>query len=382
MLFKMKGILLRSIIFASAFWLTIPAHSQERKWSYGVTPELNINSIRGKDIRDSFSNKAGFGASLLLERHFAKWSAGAGLAYTQNRIYHESQELTRVYDNAELRLNFIKPFKGESKTSLRLGLTPSYTLNGTVLALDGSKSTGVSRADLPLDFQFDMGVYAGFDFRVSDAVNLQVGYTEFVRSVQKDKDITGRGDAFRFGLQIRLNDLRKERPEPVWIYDEIKKVKDGGVVFVLPVKATLKEENKDAAEILSNIATMVDSHFRFAQHFFVPDTCLGGFLNHPGMCLTDKDLNPINVFYFPEDHYVVRIGEGVLTEFEDTRRGVFMYRSDMNLIPEPFPSYIPLGSFSGELSNPTVVRQLVKQFNNELQSLENQRIARLKGVEF
>lgn len=363
-------------------WLTVPAQAQEKSWTYGITPDLNFNSIRGKEIRDSFSNRPGFGASLFAERHFTKWSVGVGLAYVQNRHYHEGQAQTRVYDNAELRLNFIRHFKGESKTSLRLGLITSYTLDGTSLTLDGSKSSGVSRTDLPLDFQFDFGTYTGFDFRVSDAVDLQVGYTEFFRSGVEGTNLVGRGDAYRLGLKIRLNDLRKEKPEPVWIYDEIKKVKDGGVVFVLPVKATLKEENKDAAEILSNIATMVDSHFRFAQHFFVPDTCLGGFLNHPGMCLTDKDLNPINVFYFPEDHYVVRIGEGVLTEFEDTRRGVFMYRSDMNLIPEPFPSYIPLGSFSGELSNPTVVRQLVKQFNNELQSLENQRIARLKGVEF
>jgi len=362
--------------------LAISGYAQERKWSYGVTPEFNTNSIRGKDLRDSFSNKPGFGASLYLERHFSQWSAGAGLAYSQNRVYHEGQELTRVYDNAELRLSFIKPFKGESKTSLRLGLTPSYTIDGTTLTLDGSKSSGVARKDLPLEFQMDLGVYAGFDFHVSDAVNLQVGYTEFIRSVQKDEDIKGRGDAFRFGLQIRLNDLRKERPEPIWIYDEIQKVKKGGVVFVLPVKATMNEDNEEAREILSNVATMVDSHFRFTQHFFVADTCLGTFLNNPGMCLSDKDLNPINVFYFPEEYYVVRIGEGVLNEFEDIRRGVFMYRSDMNIIPEPFPSYIPLGSFSGEMTNDAVVRSLVIQFNNALQSLENQRIARLKGVEY
>lgn len=378
----MHKAIFKSTLVLVTLWSALPSVAQEDSWSYGFTPEFNVTAIRGKDLRDSFSNKPGFGASLFLERNFLTWSAGVGISYSQNRVYHEGQSRTRIYDNAEMRLSFIKPFKGESKTALRLGLTPSYTLDGTQQTLDGSKSNGIALEDLPLDFQFDLGVYAGLDFRISNAINLQVGFTEFIRSTQKDDDITGRGDVYRFGLQIRLSDFSKKKEEPVWIYDEVHKIKNGGVVFVLPVKATLDDKKGEATVVLNNITTMVDSHFHFAQKFYVPDTCFGGFLDHPGMCLTDKDLNPIQVFYFPEDYYVVRIGEGVLTEFEDVRRGVFLYRSDMNLIPAPFPSYIPLGSFSGELTNPAVVKQLVRQLNSELRSLEDQHRARLKGVEF
>ena len=78
---------MRVTLFSIFTLVSITVFGQS-KWEYGLN--LNFNTSFVKPISsDTLTNKAGFGAGLMLERKFKKFNLQYNQSYTQTRYFND-----------------------------------------------------------------------------------------------------------------------------------------------------------------------------------------------------------------------------------------------------------------------------------------------------
>ena len=84
------------------------AAQSQTKWEYGIN--LNFNSSFVKPVSsDTFTNKPGFGAGLMVERKFKTLTLQFSPSYSQTRYFHDFDNYTSISNALDMSLLALRP---------------------------------------------------------------------------------------------------------------------------------------------------------------------------------------------------------------------------------------------------------------------------------
>ncbi len=352
----MRRLLLLLIVLS----ITPPIILAQTSWSYGITPAFHVGSIK-PTAKDTFTGRASFGLSAFILRNGLNWSQSLGFGSYQNRWINNNSNQIDVYNGLGLELDFIRHLSEQSKTSLRFGLRPNAVISRRLLTIDGTKGQGVSNQAEKSPFDYDLGLKVGAAFMLTNGMDLQLNYVEFVKSKQTKNSVGPMGDLFQVAIEIRLNELKAKENRNEHYKTLLNDISKSHMVFVLPISEMIKFHAEEASEfekIKNNMLDNIDSSYSFSEFIVIADTALSDFLGGDRNNILKGSTKNLS------QYYIAKLGNGFTSGNSSIKRGVFLYDSQMKLVKlSSFTSYRSLNSNWSDLN---ASLRVFKDFNRQL----------------
>lgn len=352
----------------------------QTKWEYGIN--LNFNSSFVKPVSsDTFTNKPGFGAGLMVERRFNTLTLQFSPAYSQTRYFHDFENYTSISNALDISLLALQPLDKNKQTFLTYGFVSSYNFIYEERYLNTQKLP--IRNKLIQANPFDFGLQLGVGLDLNPGARLTINYMDFFNGKQRSGSISGQIDYLQLGVQIRFIDLinsdrtnSKHKAEQERISLANQQVKDlakdgeGLLVFVVGTtefqkpdainsKTPEQIENERLAK-LDNIYNAIAKNYTYGSYVITTDSLFDiraetlMILNNDG---TEK-FDPVGY-----KRYYAKIDEMFLENNSQLKWGIFVFDEYMNRLQEPFPYFTPYRQFDKDFSE---IESMIKVFNQRL----------------
>ncbi len=356
------------------------AAQSQTKWEYGIN--LNFNSSFVKPVSsDTFTNKPGFGAGLMVERKFKTLTLQFSPSYSQTRYFHDFDNYTSISNALDMSLLALQPIDKNKQTFLSYGVVTSYNFMYKEPYLSTQKMP--IRNTLIQSKPFDVGLQLGFGLDLNQGARLTLNYMDFFNGKQRSGSISGQIDYLQLGVQIRFVDLlnsdrtnNKYKAEQARIELANQQVKDlakdgeGVLVFVLNSSEFQKADvlnsrtpeqiAADKITRLNNIYNAITQHYTFGSYVVTTDSL------YETRSETFMVLSPDGYEHYDpagKKRYYARIDEMFLENNGQLKWGIFIFDDQMNLLKEPFPYFTPYRQLDREFSE---VGSMIKAFNQRL----------------
>lgn len=351
----------------------------QTKWEYGIN--LNFNSAFIKPISsDTFTNKPGFGAGLMIERQFQTLTLQFSPSFSQTSYNHDFDNYSSISNALDMSLLVLQPLDKNKQTFLSYGFVTSYNFIYEERYLSTQKAP--IRNTLIKTNPFDFGLQLGIGLDLNPGARLTINYMDFINGKQRSGSITGQIDYLQFGVQIRFVDLinsdqtnSKHLAEQARINAANQQVKDlakdgnGLMVFVIGTTEFKKADvlnSKSPEQIenerqlkLKNIYKAINQHYTYGSYVITTDSLLQLNTSTINVLTLDgtKQITTI------ENIYYAKIDEMFLETNSQLKWGIFVFDDQMNRLQEPFPYYTPYRQFDKDFSE---VETMIKTFNQSL----------------
>lgn len=330
----------------------------QSKWEYGLNFNFNTSFIKPISS-DTLTNKAGFGAGLMLERKFEKFSLQFNQAYTQTRFFDDFSNYTGISNAIDASLLVLHPLDAGRQTFLNYGIITTFNFQYDERYLSVFKQP--IRNTQIQDNPFDYGIQLGVGLDLNPGTRLTINYMDFLSGKQTSSGVEGQIDYLQFGIQVRFNELlnseriknkNKDLVDAATIAN--KQVQalgtdgNGLLVFVIGTndskKASLfnnkSTQEKDALRIekLNNIWNAIHTNYNFGSFVVTTDSLLSTESDNIRI-LTDDGTETFNTSEY--EVYYAKIDELFLSENGQVKWGIFVFDSEMNRLNDPFPYFTP-----------------------------------------
>ncbi|MBI1307258.1 MAG: outer membrane beta-barrel protein [Bacteroidetes bacterium] len=340
-------------------------------WDYGINANFNVSFVKPKSA-DSLTNKAGFGAGLMLERHWNHSAVQFSPNYARTSYFNDNTLSTFVINSLDFSMDFLYTANPKSSIYFIGGLTPSYTFGKYENLLDGSKNSGLTGIALKNETKFDVALKIGLALELTKGCRFTASYYEFTGNKYSKDKITGRSDYFQFGLQLRFNDLSSNRSVVEEIVkndsimlaanEHIQNIRNGAtMVFVLP---NLKSLNKSVGKNQEEINEQREEIYSFIRQSINSFYTIGPF-----KIIKENELNSllkVNQGDSAKNLYVAKIGEFFFGSNSRTSWGIAVFDSDMNLLQDPFPYFTPYRNIDTIFKYESSVAKMIQELNSSL----------------
>jgi hypothetical protein len=371
---------MRVILLSFSLLLSITAFGQN-KWEYGIN--VNFNSAFVKPVSaDTFTNKPGFGAGLMLERKFKSFDLQLNPAFSQTSYLHEFDNFTSISNAMDVSLLGIIPIDKSKQTFINFGPIASYNFTYEERYLNTQKMP--IKNTLIESKPLDIGVQFGVALDLNQGTRLNVLYTDFFNGKQTSGAITGQIDYLQIGVQVRFVDLlssertnSKHTAEQLAINTANQQVKDLGkdgnglLIFVVGTSETQKSSlfNSKSPELkdslrkakLQNIKNAIRSEYKFGRYVITTDS-LFDIRAETLMVLTADSTEKFLPLNFKK--YYALIDELFLESNGQLKSGIFIYDEQMNQLKHPFPFFTPYRELDQNFSE---VGSMIMTFNQSLE---------------
>lgn len=351
------------IFLSSLFLLLSLTVLGQSKWEYGLNLNFNTSFVKGVSS-DTFTNKAGFGAGLMLERKFNKFSLQFNPSYTQTRYNHDFANFTSISNAFDASLLAVHPIDASGQTVVNYGVITTYNLLYDEHYLSGL-NPDIRNTDI-LANPFNMGIQFGVGLDLNPGARLTVNYMDFLNGKQHPGKIVGQIDYLQFGIQIRFNELLNSKSvnnkydaaqaQIERANQNVEDLKHGGnglLVFVIRTAETKKvglfdskspEERDSLRKVrLFNIKEAIRTNYQFGSYVITTDSLLEP-RSETLMILTEDSVEKFNTAS-KNTLYYAKIDELFLEHNGQVKWGIFVFDSGMNLLEEPFPYFTPYRQF-------------------------------------
>lgn len=176
----------------------------QSKWEYGLNLNFNTSFIKPVSS-DTLTNKAGFGAGLMLERKFKKFSLQYNQAYTQTRFFDDFSNYTGISNAIDASLLVLHPLDAGRQTFLNYGIITTFNFQYEEQYLSGFKQP-VRNTQIQNN-PFDYGIQLGVGLDLNPGARLTINYMDFFGGKQTSSGVEGQIDYLQFGIQVRFNEL-------------------------------------------------------------------------------------------------------------------------------------------------------------------------------
>jgi hypothetical protein len=363
------------IIFLSLFAVG------QQKWETGIN--LNFNTSFIKPVAsDTFTNKAGFGGGLMLERKFNAFALQLNVNYTQSRFSNDFANYTGISNAYDASLLATHPIDKRKQTVINYGFVTSYNWLYTERNLDGSMAT--IQNTLIVDQPLNYGLQLGLGLDLNPGTRLTINYLDFFNGKQKSGSISGQIDYLQFGLQLRINELlaskktnnkyesqQKDLQTATQQVNDLRKGGNGFLVFILsttepesvglfdPKSKDQRDSLKHARLVALNAA--IEKHYSFGDYIVTTDT---GYKIELGVIKPFANTQS-EQFKIPSSKktYYARIDELFLKNNGQLKWGIFVFDAEMNRLKAPFPFFTPYRQLDKTFE---VGEYMIKAFNLSL----------------
>ncbi len=330
----------------------------QSKWEYGLNLNFNTSFIKPVSS-DTLTNKAGFGAGLMLERKFKKFSLQYNQAYTQTRFFDDFSNYTGISNAIDASLLVLHPLDAGRQTFLNYGIITTFNFQYEEQYLSGFKQP-VRNTQIQNN-PFDYGIQLGVGLDLNPGARLTINYMDFFGGKQTSSGVEGQIDYLQFGIQVRFNELLnsdriKNKNEDLVNaatiannqVQDLGKEGNGLLVFVIGTAESKKTslfnnkspETKDALRIekLNNIWNAISTNYNYGSYVITTDSLLTADSDNIRI-LTAEGTETFNTS--EHEVYYAKIDELFLSENGQVKWGIFVFDSDMNQLKDPFPYFTP-----------------------------------------
>ena len=380
--------LLVSLSFFGAF---AQEAEQVSKWEFGVQLDFNSGFVKPGSA-DTFTNKAGFGAGLFLERKFDNLAVQVMPSFAQTRYSNDPLNLTAITNSLDLNINICQPIDQRKQTFLFGGPVVGYAFQHNEINIDGSRAKASDiRNRMIRNEPLDYGVKLGFAMDLKQGSRLTVSYTDFFRGRQYSGDITGRIDYFQFGVQFRINELSSSEATNNKFEREKKRIRaarnqaidlqegnSGLMVFVLPKikkdyigpytpekEAESRERQLGTREALIQAINSIYTH---GDYVITLDSLFDVNRSNRLKLLVNDEIVSYDA---PSDTrlYFARIDELFIEDNGNLKWGIFTFDQYMTPLEEPFPFFIPYRHLDKDFES---AGTMISELNSRLQTLASE----------
>ena len=370
---------MRVTLFSIFTLVSITVFGQS-KWEYGLN--LNFNTSFVKPISsDTLTNKAGFGAGLMLERKFKKFNLQYNQSYTQTRYFNDFANYTAVSNAVDASLLVLHPLDASRQTFIQYGVVTTLNFLFDERYISGFKFP-LRNTQIESN-PFDYGLQVGFGLDLNPGTRLTINYMDFFGGKQSSSGVQGQIDFLQFGVQIRFNELlnsdrisqKNNDLEASFLRAEqqvadLSAEGDGILVFVIGTSETSKvslfnpktpaEKEIMRAEKINNIWNSINSNYNFGSFVVTTDSLLNTNTENITV-LTADGQSQYNTA--GKKVYYAKIDELFLSESGLVKWGVFVFDADMNRLVDPFPYFTPYRQLDQKFETADM---MIKTFNLRL----------------
>lgn len=376
--------LIIALLFTSLF---IGGYAQEvknAKWEYGIHTQF-INGMIKPVAADTFTNKAGFGGSLFLERKFETWRLRCSPGFVQSRYFNDFENRTYITNALDLSIQMSHPIDQSGQTFFHYGPIVGYTLQHQEKNLDGTNvKTGIHNK-LVTKSPFDAGIKLGLGLDLNPGVRLTANYIDFFNGRQRSGKITGRIDYLQVGVQIRMKELLASdhindkleaiQKEVDYANQSVRALhKDGGgvLVFVVNTDRTPLLTHNTARDSIDRIVfeenqqaliKAIRQRYTFGEYKITFDSIIeqrNG--TGPITVITEEGMSTFTPLESQKVFYA-RIDELFLENNGNLKWGIFVFNDEMELMKEPFPYFTPYQNLDKDFES---AEKMVAEFNASL----------------
>ncbi len=317
------------------------------RFSYGLTPKLNVPTISSGDKFGAIGYELDLFSTIDL--HHSPYKIFSSLGYA--RYGYESDPFRYNTDNVNLLLGLGLTSEKLGYSNIIIGYKPSFTLYATSNFLGLKNPAGPNFEDITktLDNRFSSGVYTAFRFNLNDKSALEIGYTYFLNQ----DEIGGVLDAQPHNLSLGLNINLGKR----WDYSNKYDV-------CYPTLSALQHDtlyfiNRTCEGKLSNdqLDSMLSENYKFSNFKVLEDAEIAE---------VQKRGDAI--------HFAV-IGRYYASEGDPETTGIYLLDSKGDITETPYPFYtfidtpLVLDHCFGSMAN---IQRVIQKFNSRMfLTLEN-----------
>ncbi len=315
-----------------------------------------------------------WGASFFLEYQFhTRLSILVLPGFNQLNYSLEAEPVRFISSNLEFPIGVVWEPPSMNKTWLNFGLVPSFQLNKQRTELKGSSSSGTATYSVTENYGFDIGVKAGIDFEILHGIRLNLSYYNFFLNHYYDNAIIGRPSHWQVSSQIRFNELNLKKKIPT--HAVLESLTKGTLVVLLPIKDIMsKGEFTDslvwAERVFLNqlLIKTFQNHYTFSKVLFCYDSSLN-YLSTGRAVFIDENLQVAAETGLSGFYLITGPMEYFVATNENSKKGLFLFDSKMQLIREPFLGYFKLNMNKSDDELETEIYNAVGKLNRAL--LEN-----------
>lgn len=368
-------------MFCLSFLTSVKAQKVDILWDYGLNANFNVSFIKPISS-DSFSNKAGFGAGLMLEAGFGKYAFQVAPSFAQTSYINDNNLAITTMKALDASFDFVYQASEDGSGFLVAGLIPAINFSHIEKKIDGSKTSGLSNTPVSGARQFDLAAKVGAGLKLNDGIRFNFNFINFIKGSQKKGSITGRVDYLQFGIQLRFNELMngdkvsnknlKLQFDAQVADSHLQAINNGALmVFVLPeliAKGIYQNEqiqNNEKLAVHQSLLIAINDLYKVGTYVVIEQNEMQNLIS--GNIL--NILNPhgeTQEIEIQKPFYVAKIGEFFIGNNTNLSWGVRVFDSQMEDLLSPFPYYIPYRNVDKRFKVEESLRIMIAELNSAL----------------
>lgn len=369
----MNRILIALLLF---FPLTIFGQNKPTiSWDYGLNANFNVAFIKPA-VSDSFTNKSGFGAGLMLEAQRDQFALQIAPNFYNTSYISDRNLAVTTMAGIDLSLDLLYTPDEQKSIYFVGGVTGGFNLSHIEKKLDGSKSNGLSVTSVSGARKFDPALKLGFSLPLTEGWRFHAHYYDFLNGTQKAGKLQGRIDYLQFGVQIRFNEFmngelvaNKEKAliEAVEMaqFHRNQLTSMASIVFVLPNTPSTPNKEKEAAEKRNEQIQGIYRQYKAGNFVVIGADQLDACLKRSSLGAYDTS-GAISKTIIAGEFYVARIGEHFIAGNSNLSWGIVVYNRDMQMLNAPFPYFIPYRNVDKTFNNQESFDRMISELSRSI----------------